>query len=97
LKADKMIYFALVTAAKRDSFARKQIMASQHVDAVPRVKMNQGRKLFNLFQSIFLHKGKDTANLPKALSTFNFIAEIRRQANHQHWIVVEGPSLNIPL
>ena len=28
-KADKIIYHALVTAAKRDSFARKQIMASR--------------------------------------------------------------------
>ena len=48
-KADKMIYYALVTAAKRDSFARKQIMASRHVDAVPRVERNEGLKLFNLF------------------------------------------------
>ncbi len=29
-KADKLIYYALVTAAKRDSFAREQIMASRH-------------------------------------------------------------------
>ena len=28
MKADKLIYNALVTASKRDSFARKQIMAS---------------------------------------------------------------------
>ena len=32
-KADKLIYYALVTAAKRNSFARKQIMASRHADA----------------------------------------------------------------
>jgi hypothetical protein len=32
-KADKIIYYALVTAAKRDRFARKQIMASKHADA----------------------------------------------------------------
>jgi hypothetical protein len=60
-------------------------MASQHVDAVPRarVKMNQGRKLFNLFQSIFLHKSKDTANLPKALSTFNTLKmEKKKSAKH---------------
>ena len=41
-KADKIIYYILVTAAKRDSFARKQIMAARHVDAVPRVERNQG-------------------------------------------------------
>ena len=45
-KADKLIYHAIVTAAKRDSFARNQIMASRHVDAVPRVERNQGLKLF---------------------------------------------------
>ena len=69
-KADKLIYFALVTAAKRDSFARKQITASRHVDAVPQVKWNEGLKLFNLFQNIFLHKSTTKANLPNAQSTF---------------------------
>ncbi len=66
-KADKLIYNTIVNASKRESFARKQIMASQHEDAIPRVKMNQGRKLFDMFQSIFLQKSKDQANLPKAL------------------------------
>jgi hypothetical protein len=69
-KADKMIYYALVTAAKRDSFARKQIMASRHLDAVPRVQRNEGLKLLNLFQSTFLHKSTNQANLPNAQSTF---------------------------
>ena len=55
-KADKIIYYALVTAAKRESFARKKIMASRHADAVPQVQRNQGLKLFNLFQSTFLNK-----------------------------------------
>ena len=69
-KADKIIYYALVTAAKRDSFARKQIMASRHADAVPQVERNQGLKLFNLFQSMFLNKSKDKANLPTAQAQF---------------------------
>jgi hypothetical protein len=69
-KADKIIYHAIVTAAKRDSFARKQIMASEHDDAVPQVKRNEGLKLFNLFQSIFLNKSKDQANLPNAQKEF---------------------------
>ena len=72
-KADKIIYHALVTAAKRDSFARKQIMASRHDDAVPQVKRNEGLKLFNLFQDIFMNKSKSKANLPNALLTFNQI------------------------
>jgi hypothetical protein len=70
-KADKLIYYAIVTAAKRDSFARKQIMASRHDDAVPQVERNQGLKLFNLFQDIFMNKSKSQANLPNALLTFN--------------------------
>ena len=69
-KADKIIYHAIVTAAKRDSFARKQIMASEHDDAVPQVKRNEGLKLYNLFQSIFLNKSKDQANLPNAQKEF---------------------------
>jgi hypothetical protein len=70
-KADKLIYHAIVTAAKRDSFARNQIMASRHADAVPRVERNQGFKLFCLFQDIFTNKSKSKANLPNALLTFN--------------------------
>ena len=70
-KADKIIYHAIVTAAKRDSFARKQIMASRHDDAVPQVKRNEGLKLFNLFQDIFTNKSKSKANLPNALLSFN--------------------------
>lgn len=69
-KADKIIYHAIVTAAKRDSFARKQIMASEHDDAIPQVKRNEGLKLFELFQSIFLNKSKDQANLPNAQKEF---------------------------
>jgi hypothetical protein len=70
LMADKLIYYALVTAAKRESFARKQIMASRHIDANPRVERNEGLKLFNLFQSIFSHKSTSQANLPNAQAKF---------------------------
>jgi hypothetical protein len=69
-KVDKIIYNALVTASKRDSFARKQIMASRHADAIPQVERNQGLKLFNLFQSIFKGKSKNQANLPSAQNNF---------------------------
>ena len=34
-KADKIVYHAIVTAAKRESFARQMIMAAEHDDAVP--------------------------------------------------------------
>ena len=69
-KADKIIYHAIVTAAKRESFAQKHIMAAEHDDAVPQIKRNEGLKLFNLFQSIFLNKSKDQANLPNAQKEF---------------------------
>jgi hypothetical protein len=72
-KADKLIYNAIVNASKRDSFARKQIMASRHHDAIPQVERNEGLKLFNLFQSIFLNKSRDQANLPRALNDFHTI------------------------
>ena len=72
-KADKLIYNVIVNASKRDSFARKQIMASRHADAIPHVERNEGLKLFNLFQSIFLNKSRDQANLPRALTNFNTI------------------------
>ena len=61
-KADKLIYIALFTAAKRDSFARKQIMASRHVDAVPRVKRNEGLKLFNLLKLFAQRSGDILSN-----------------------------------
>jgi hypothetical protein len=48
-------------------------MASRHADAIPQVERNEGLKLFNLFQSIFLNKNKDQANLPRALSNFHTI------------------------
>ncbi len=64
-KVDKIIYHAIVTAAKRESFARKMIMAAEHDDAVPQVKRNEGLKLFTLFQNTFLNKSKDQANLSK--------------------------------
>jgi transposase InsO family protein len=79
-KADKIIYNALVTASKRDSFARKQIMASRHTDAVPQVERNEGLKLFNLFQTIFTGKSKNTANLPSAQTAFY---QIKMQAKEQ--------------
>ena len=79
MKADKLIYNALVTASKRDSFARKQIMASRHPDAIPQVDRNQGLKLFNLFQTIFTGKSKNTANLPSAQNNFYQIKMLAKE------------------
>ena len=76
-KADKIIYHAIVTAAKRESFARKMIMAAEHDDAVPQVKRNEGLKLFTLFQNTFLNKSKDQANLPNAQKEF-FLSKMKK-------------------
>ena len=84
-KADKIIYHAIVTAAKRDSFARKQIMASEHDDAVPQVKRNEGLKLYNLFQSIFLNKSKDQATLPNAQKEF-FLMKMQKGESAKDYI-----------
>ena len=45
-RADRLIYFALTTSAKKDSYAKMQILASCHKDAVPCVMKNEGKKLF---------------------------------------------------
>ena len=84
-KADKIIYHAIVTAAKRESFARKQIMAAEHDDAVPQIKRNEGLKLFNLFQSIFLNKSKDQANLPNAQKEF-FLSKMKKGESAKDYI-----------
>ena len=42
-RADRLIYFALTMSAKKDSYAKTQIMASCHRDAVPCVMKNEGK------------------------------------------------------
>ena len=44
-RADRLIYFALTLSAKKDSYAKMQILASCHKDAVPCVMKNEGKKL----------------------------------------------------
>jgi hypothetical protein len=48
-RADRLIYFALTTSAKKDSYAKLQILASCHRDAVPCVMKNEGKKLYQMF------------------------------------------------
>ena len=96
-KADKLIYYALVTAAKRDSFARKQIMASRHANAVPQVQRNEGLKLFNLFQDIFMNKSKSQANLPNALSTFNQMKMTAKESAKEYISRVDSAVSNLAL
>jgi hypothetical protein len=48
-RADSMIYFALTLAAKKDSFAKLQILAASHPDAVPCVRQNEGKSCSRCF------------------------------------------------
>ncbi len=83
-KAEKMIYYMIVTAAKRDSFARKQIMAARDPDAVPRVEQNEGLKLFDMFQTTFMTKTKHQANLPTAQADFYSMKMTAKESAKQY-------------
>ena len=48
-RADSFIYFALTLSAKKDSFAKLQIMAASHPKAILCVLPNEGKKLFQMF------------------------------------------------
>ena len=52
-RADKLIYYALTLSAKKDSYAKTQILASCHKDAVPCVMKDEGEKLYQMFHSSF--------------------------------------------
>jgi hypothetical protein len=45
-RADSLIYFALTLSAKKDSYAKLQILAACHTDAVPSVMRNEGNFFF---------------------------------------------------
>ncbi len=53
LRADNLIYFVLTVSAKKDSYAKLQILAACHKNAVPCVVVNEGKKLYQLFQGQF--------------------------------------------
>ncbi len=74
-RADSLIYFALTLAAKKDSYAKLQIMATCHPDAVPCVLRNEGKRLFQMFQSLFTMTSLHTANLPSMRQQFHDIAQ----------------------
>jgi hypothetical protein len=63
-RADSLIYFALTLSAKKDSYAKLQISAACHTDAVPSVMRNERKKLLQMFESLFTMTTLHTANLP---------------------------------
>ena len=74
-RADSLIYFALTLAAKKGSYAKLQILAACHQDAVPCVMRNEGRKLYQMFQSLFTMTTLHTANLPGVRKQFYDISQ----------------------
>ena len=75
MRADSLIYFALTLAAKNGSFAKLQILAACHKDAIPCVMRNEGRKLYQMFQSLFTMTTLHTANLPGVRKQFYDISQ----------------------
>ena len=74
-RADSLIYFALTLAAKKGSFAKLQILAACHSDAIPCVMRNEGKKLYQMFQSLFTMTTLHTANLPGVRKQFYDISQ----------------------
>jgi hypothetical protein len=74
-RADRLIYFALTMSAKKDSYAKMQILASCHRDAVPCVLKNEGKKLFQMFQALFTMTNLHQASLPTVRAEFYSIAQ----------------------
>ena len=52
-RADHLIYYALTMSAKKDSYAKLQILSASHRNAIPCVMVNEGKKLFLLFEGQF--------------------------------------------
>ena len=74
-RADRLIYFALTHSAKKDSYAKIQILASSHTDAVPCVMKNEGKKLYQMFQTLFTMTNLHQASLPTVRAEFYSIAQ----------------------
>jgi hypothetical protein len=78
-RADRLIYFALTLSAKKDSYAKLQIMASCHKDAVPCVMKNEGKKLFQMFQALFTMTNLHQASLPTVRAEFYSIVQKEKE------------------
>ncbi len=74
-RADHLIYYALTMSAKKNSYAKMQIMAACHRDAVPCVMVNEGRKLFQMFQGQFTMTNLHQASLPTVRIEFYAIIQ----------------------
>jgi hypothetical protein len=74
-RADHLIYYALTMSAKKDSYAKLQIMAACHMEAIPCVMVNEGKKLFQMFQGQFTMTNLHQASLPTVRVDFYAITQ----------------------
>ena len=77
-RADRIVYFALTLAAEKDSYAKLQIVAACHIEAIPCVMKNQGKKLYHMFLSLFTMTNLHQASLPNVRKQFY---EVRQKEN----------------
>ena len=73
IRADRIIYFALTLSAEKDSYAKLQIVASCTANAVPSVMKNEGKKLYQMFKSLFTMATLHQATLPIVRKQFHAI------------------------
>jgi hypothetical protein len=74
-RADNLIYYVLTMSAEKDSYAKLQILAACHRDAIPCVMVNEGKKLYQLFQSQFTMTTFHQASLPTVRMEFYAISQ----------------------
>jgi len=80
IRADNLIYYALTTSAKKGSYAKLQIVAACHHDAVPCVLVNEGKKLFQMFQGLFTMTNLHKASLPTIRAAFHSIKQHEKES-----------------
>ena len=74
-RADNLIYYALTMSAKKDSYAKLQILSASHINAIPCVMVNEGKKLFQLFEVQFTMANQHQASLPAVMVEFYAITQ----------------------
>ncbi len=84
VRADHLIYFALTTAAKKDSYAKLQIIAASNRDSIPCVLPNEGKKLYQMFQALFTMTNLHKASLPTIRAEFYNIKQLDNESFLQY-------------
>ena len=74
-RADNLIYYALTMSAKKDSYAKLQILSASHRNAIPCVMVNEGKRLFQLFEGQFTMTNLHQASLPTVRVEFYAISQ----------------------